>query len=117
MMRRRAGVIPTRRPTGAPTRVVITGASSGIGAAAAAELRARGAEVVGIDLNPGDGVIRCDVRDQASVDAAMAEAVARLGGLDVLVNNAGIGIPQAAGSVPTRTPWRSSTSTSWGPGG
>ncbi|HEV3234352.1 MAG TPA: SDR family NAD(P)-dependent oxidoreductase [Candidatus Dormibacteraeota bacterium] len=100
MNRLEVGIIPARRPKGAPKRVVITGAASGIGAAAAAELRARGATVVGLDLNPGEGVIRCDVRDQASVDAAMAEAVARLGGLDVLVNNAGIGIPQAAGERP-----------------
>jgi NAD(P)-dependent dehydrogenase (short-subunit alcohol dehydrogenase family) len=82
-------------------RVLITGAASGIGAAAAAELRRRGARVVGLDLN-GDGadVLTCDVRDQASVDRAVAEAIGRLGGLDVLVNNAGIGLPQSAGDKP-----------------
>jgi NAD(P)-dependent dehydrogenase (short-subunit alcohol dehydrogenase family) len=40
------------------------------------------------------------VRDQASVDTAVAEAVRRLGGLDVLINNAGIGTPQSAGAAP-----------------
>ena len=81
-------------------RILITGAASGIGAAAAAELRSRGATVVGLDLLAGDGIIACDIRDQAAVDRAVAEAIARLGGLDVLINNAGIGIPQPAGDRP-----------------
>jgi NAD(P)-dependent dehydrogenase (short-subunit alcohol dehydrogenase family) len=81
-------------------RVLLTGAAGGIGSAAASELRARGAQVVGLDLESGDDIIVCDVRDQASVDAAVAEAIERLGGLDVLVNNAGIGTPQSAGEAP-----------------
>ncbi len=82
-------------------RVIVTGAASGIGAAAADALRARGAQVVGLDLRAqGDDVLECDVRDQASVDRAVAAAVERLDGLDVLVNNAGIGIPQSAGQAP-----------------
>jgi NAD(P)-dependent dehydrogenase (short-subunit alcohol dehydrogenase family) len=83
-------------------RIVITGAASGIGQAAAAQLRAKGATVVGLDLNAGaDGdIVACDVRDQASVDAAVAEAISRLGGLDVLINCAGIGDPQSAGARP-----------------
>jgi NAD(P)-dependent dehydrogenase (short-subunit alcohol dehydrogenase family) len=81
-------------------RVLLTGAAGGIGSAAAAELRARGAQVVGLDLEAGADVIACDVRDQDSVDRAVTEAVERLGGLDVLVNNAGIGTPQSAGSPP-----------------
>ena len=36
----------------------------------------------------------------------MAEAIERLGGLDVLINNAGLGIPQSAGRRPTTTRWR-----------
>jgi NAD(P)-dependent dehydrogenase (short-subunit alcohol dehydrogenase family) len=80
------------------SRVLLTGAAGGIGSAAAAELRARGARVVGLDREGSD--IDCDVRDQAAVDAAVAEAVQRLGGLDVLINNAGVGTPQSAGAPP-----------------
>jgi len=83
-------------------RVLITGASGGIGSAAMRELRARGAEVVGLDLaaDAAAGVVECDVTDEASVESAVAAAVERLGGLDVLINNAGIGIPQSAGRAP-----------------
>jgi NAD(P)-dependent dehydrogenase (short-subunit alcohol dehydrogenase family) len=80
------------------SRVILTGAASGIGAAAVAELRRRGATVVGLDRQTdGDPeLIACDVREQAAVDAAIGEAIGRLGGLDVLVNNAGVGFPQKA---------------------
>jgi 2-keto-3-deoxy-L-fuconate dehydrogenase len=80
---------------------VVTGAASGIGRATARTLASRGARVAGIDRNPGedgDGVLHliADLRDQAAVDAAMASAADALGGIDVLVNNAGIG---AVGTV------------------
>jgi NAD(P)-dependent dehydrogenase (short-subunit alcohol dehydrogenase family) len=83
-------------------RVIITGAASGIGAAAARELRSRGARVVGLDLNadPSADVLECDVRDQESVDRAVAQAIEQLGGLDVLINNAGVGPTQSAGAAP-----------------
>ena len=81
-------------------RIIVTGAASGIGAATAAELRRRGAQVVGLDLREDEGIIACDVRDQAAVDEAVAAAIGRLGGLDVLINNAGVGTPQSAGRAP-----------------
>jgi NAD(P)-dependent dehydrogenase (short-subunit alcohol dehydrogenase family) len=81
-------------------RVIITGAASGIGLATAAALRGRGARVVGLDVQEGTDIIRCDVRDQESVDRAVAEAAERLGGIDVLINSAGIGDPQSAGERP-----------------
>lgn len=82
-------------------RVVVTGAAGGIGAAAVRRLRARGAQVVGLDLSTDDdGIVKCDVSDQASVEAAVGSALEGLGGLDVLINNAGLGDPQSAGEPP-----------------
>lgn len=82
-------------------RIILTGAASGIGAATLADLERRGARVVGLDLDADvDGLIHCDVRDQDSVDGAVGEALDRLGGLDVLINNAGIATPQSAGLAP-----------------
>src|SRR4051794_18267045 len=82
-------------------RVIITGAASGIGAAATEQLRARGAQVVGLDINAGGDLVACDVREQESVERAVAEAIERLGGgVDVLVNNAGVGFAQSAGLAP-----------------
>ncbi|MET9441261.1 SDR family oxidoreductase [Streptomyces sp. NPDC006610] len=75
---------------------LVTGGASGIGRAAAELLTSRGARVAVLDLDPkpvGEPLLayRADVADDASVRAAVAAAVAELGGLDVLVNNAGIG--------------------------
>jgi NAD(P)-dependent dehydrogenase (short-subunit alcohol dehydrogenase family) len=82
-------------------RVIITGAAGGIGAATVAGLRAKGARVAGLDLNgDGDDALACDVTDQDSVDSAVAAAIERLGGLDVLINCAGIGFAQSAGERP-----------------
>jgi NAD(P)-dependent dehydrogenase (short-subunit alcohol dehydrogenase family) len=81
-------------------RVIITGAASGIGQATAAALRQRGCRVVGLDLVAGNDVIACDVRDQVSVDQAVAAGIELLGGLDVLINSAGVGDPQSAAARP-----------------
>lgn len=85
-------------------RAVVTGASGTFGRAITAALRERGAVVVGLDLVSGeDGdapVLACDVTDDESVAVACAEAVRRLGGLDLLVNNAGIGGPAPATDAP-----------------
>lgn len=88
-----------RRPASG-RRVLITGASGTIGLELGRRLTNEGAIVVGLDLAPrGDEpfeVLACDVTDDDSVDAAVTRAVAVLGGLDVLVNNAGIGGPAPA---------------------
>jgi len=81
-------------------RVLITGAASGIGAATMERLREQGARVEGLDVNAAEGVVECDVRDQAAVERAVSEAIERLGGLDVLINNAGVGYAQSAGEAP-----------------
>jgi 2-keto-3-deoxy-L-fuconate dehydrogenase len=75
--------------------VLVTGGASGIGLATASLLATRGARVACLDLEPSVPAplagFRADVTDDASVRAAMAAAMELLGGLDVLVNNAGIG--------------------------
>jgi 3-hydroxy acid dehydrogenase / malonic semialdehyde reductase len=72
---------------------IVTGASSGIGAATARALREAGARVaVGarrVELLEGDFVHELDVTDPESCERFVAAAVDALGGLDVLVNNAG----------------------------
>lgn len=73
-------------------RVFVTGGASGIGAATVELLRKEGADVVATDISEGEGILRCDVADGASVTSAMDQAIAQLGGLDVCVNVAGINI-------------------------
>jgi len=74
---------------------IVTGGSSGIGAAIVRRLRADGARVAVLDVDPeaaeADLAVRADVSDAASVDAAVAAVAAEFGRIDVLVNNAGIG--------------------------
>ena len=86
--------------------VVVTGAAGGLGRALVHAFRAAGAQVVALDRDPqalqalqSDPALQggppwlalaCDVTDAAACQAAMAQAVAHFGGIDVLVNNAGI---------------------------
>jgi len=84
-------------------RMIVTGGASGIGRAIAMSALVRGASVAVLDLDPstspeGSVPIHADVADDHSVARAVDDAVARLGGLDVVVNNAGIG---AQGTVET----------------
>jgi NAD(P)-dependent dehydrogenase (short-subunit alcohol dehydrogenase family) len=90
-------------------RSVVTGAARGLGEGVAARLLADGGQVALLDV---DGTatataerlrstypdstavaIRCDVSDETDVAAAVRDVVERLGGIDLLVNNAGIGGP------------------------
>jgi NAD(P)-dependent dehydrogenase (short-subunit alcohol dehydrogenase family) len=77
-------------------RALVTGGASGIGAATAGLLAERGATVAVLDRDvTGVGApligVRADVTDDAAVRAAVEEAARELGGLDLLVNNAGVG--------------------------
>ena len=75
---------------------VVTGGSSGIGLQTAKLLVARGAKVACLDLvidglDPTLFGVRADVTDDASVRAAIATVVSHFGGIDIVINNAGIG--------------------------
>ena len=74
---------------------IVTGGASGIGLATARLLAGRGARVACLDLTPEVEEpltgLRADVTDDASIRAAVTAAATALGGLDVVINNAGIG--------------------------
>jgi len=71
---------------------VVTGASSGIGAALCRELRSRGWHVVGLSRRPSaaDEHEECDVTDREAVEATATRVLARHQRIDLLVNNAGV---------------------------
>ena len=92
----------------------------GIGAAAAAELRARGAagRRRSTSTAPGTRSSTATCATRRAVDRAVAEAIERLGGLDVLINNAGARhAAERRARRPTRRRSPCSTSTSSAPGG
>ncbi|CAG9165928.1 SDR family NAD(P)-dependent oxidoreductase [Cupriavidus pinatubonensis] len=96
-------------------RVIVTGSASGIGASAIKALVAAGARVAGMDLadeagqevaaaathaGPGEArYLRCDVSRKEDVDEAFTSAVRWLGGLDALVNIAGVERKSPAESI------------------
>ncbi len=82
-------------------RILVTGGAGGLGLAMARRLASGGARVMACDVNldaikgnrsafPGIEFAECDVSDLDSVERLFAQVAAVLGGLDVLVNNAGI---------------------------
>ena len=87
-------------------RVLVTAGAGGIGLAIARRFAAEGARVHTCDVDemalsalaasePGITATPCDVSDRSAVERVFAEALTKLGGLDVLVNNAGIAGPTA----------------------
>ena len=77
------------------TKAIVTGASSGIGFAIATALTALGVNVIGLDIAPAPAaavfaVERADLTVEADIIAAVAAIAGRLGGLNLLVNCAGI---------------------------
>ncbi len=82
-------------------RALVTGGASGLGRATVTRLRAAGVAVAALDLDPSGlpeevPAFAADVADEGQVADAVGAACERLGGLDLLVNNAGIG---AVGTV------------------
>ena len=102
-------------------RVVITGGATGIGAAIVRRFAAEGAAVAILDLNEADAqalagevtasggkalALGCDVADVERVAAAVDEAAATLGGLDIVVANAAVGTVVVGGTVESIEPER-----------
>ncbi len=90
----------------ASKRVIVTAGAAGIGLAIARAFHAAGAKVAICDVVepslaaasaalPGIATMRCDVSDPAQVDAFVAGAAEAMGGLDFVINNAGIAGPAA----------------------
>ena len=75
---------------------IVTGASSGIGAATAAGLAREGARVAGgarrVEQLETEIKLELDVTDRESCERFVETAVGKLGGLDILINNAGLGL-------------------------
>ncbi|MFI6942842.1 SDR family NAD(P)-dependent oxidoreductase [Streptomyces sp. NPDC050418] len=99
---------------------VVTGSAQGIGFAVASRLAAAGARVVVSDLDrtateaaaekiPDAVAIPCDARDEAQVEALVAQTVETCGGLHVMVPNAGVARPQPITSM-SLADWRHVTS-------
>lgn len=85
--------------------ILITGASTGIGRACAERFQAEGWNVAATMRTPSKGaalaalprvkVLRLDVTDRDSIDAAVAQTIEHFGGIDVVLNNAGYGLAGA----------------------
>lgn len=97
-------------------KVMISAGAAGIGLAIASKFAQAGARVEVCDISeqaladvanslPGVGVFRADVSQESDVRAWFESALGRMGGLDVLVNNAGIAGPTAAIEDIDQTEW------------
>src|ERR1700712_2374659 len=83
-------------------RAVVTGGASGLGAAVGSYIASKGGKVILVDVQEGPGqaaaaksganasFLRCDVTSEAEVNSTMETAASRMGGLNLLVNCAGV---------------------------
>ncbi|TYC02381.1 SDR family oxidoreductase [Micromonospora sp. WP24] len=96
----------TAAPAGAGTTVLVTGGSSGLGAAVVAAVARSGGRPLVIDRQPpGDGVpwVECDLADTRAAEAATRQLAERSGGLDAVVTAAGWDVPGRLADVPAET--------------
>jgi NAD(P)-dependent dehydrogenase (short-subunit alcohol dehydrogenase family) len=102
-------MLATDRSIDMTQTILITGTSSGYGKAIAEHFLTRGWNVIATMRRPDPGVfvpsdrlkiVALDVTDGASIDRAIAEGVAAFGAIDVLVNNAGIGLASIVEATP-----------------
>lgn len=98
---------------------IVTGAASGIGAACAKMLQAKGAAVIALDINPevtdifntsnAMGIV-CNLTNEADIQNAVNIAVTKFGGLDIVVSNAGIFTPSETLDILSDSNWDKSMS-------
>lgn len=111
------------------TRAVVTGAGSGLGRAFSIELAQRGARLVVSDIDlaaaeatraalataSGSRAVQCDVVELGQVEALAAAAFEHLGGVDLVINNAGVAAGGRIGEIPIED-WRWVVGVNlWGP--
>lgn len=102
--------------------VLVTGGSSGLGKAICSRLAAMGHKVYGTSRKAGESdqpngyhMLAMDVTDEASVNAAVTELMTRDGRIDVLINNAGLGIQGPAEDIPVADAMRLFDTNVFGP--
>jgi rhamnose utilization protein RhaD (predicted bifunctional aldolase and dehydrogenase)/NAD(P)-dependent dehydrogenase (short-subunit alcohol dehydrogenase family) len=98
---------------------LVTGAASGIGKACVASLLARGAAVVALDRSPSVSELyrrkdylglQCDLTDGLQIDSALEQAIHALGGIDLLILNAGLFPPSGPVATLSDETWRKTMS-------